>query len=193
MDQILFLGWALIKKPWKPEISAPTWMSEVTSLLPGGRDLMNFLMKAIRTKTTTVNPTEMATSKTSSFMFGKESPKTWCWEWRQTVNVNLGGQRRSDWSAPVEVEKCCCVLGANSASGILYTSIRNMVWDKKMHHGGFFFILTHSWNHYYWLKTRVSIPNLQIIFFFEELIGVYFSLKMIIMMTMTMTIGYCLN
>ena len=51
-------------------------MSEVTSLLPGGRDLMNFLMKAIRTKTMTVNPTEMAMSKTSSFMFGKESPKT---------------------------------------------------------------------------------------------------------------------
>ena len=50
-------------------------MSEVTSLLPGGRDLMNFLMKAIRTKTMTVNPTEMATSKTSSFMFEKESPR----------------------------------------------------------------------------------------------------------------------
>ena len=77
-------------------------MSEVTSLLPGGRDLMNFLMKAIRTKTMTVNPTEMAMSKTSSFMFEKESPKTWCWERGQTVNVNLGRRRRSDWSAPVE-------------------------------------------------------------------------------------------
>ena len=122
MDQSLFLGWALIKKTKQKknlyrEISSSTWMSEVTSLLPGGRDLMNFLMKAIRTKTMTVNPTEMAMSKTSSFMFKKEFPKTWCWDRRQTVNVNLGRQRRSDWSAPVEAEKSCCVLGVNPASG----------------------------------------------------------------------------
>ena len=46
-----------------------TCMSEVTRRLPGGLDRMNFLMKAMRTKTMTVKATEMMRSKTSPFIF----------------------------------------------------------------------------------------------------------------------------